>query len=88
MFFTSRWSTVVRKVWERLGTRMRLAVDGNRALTTRDTLRLSRECQDVPFILEQPCNTIDEIRSIRAQLHHAGKGGSRFAARATDILRS
>ena len=62
---------VVRKVWERVGTRMRLAVDGNRALTTRDTLRLSRECQDVPFILEQPCNTIDEIRSIRAQLHHA-----------------
>ena len=62
---------VVRKVWERVGTRMRLAVDGNRALTTRDTLRLSRECQYVPFILEQPCNTIDEIRSIRPQLQHA-----------------
>ncbi|CDN51928.1 mandelate racemase/muconate lactonizing enzyme family protein [Neorhizobium galegae] len=61
---------VVRKVWERVGNRMRLAVDGNRSLTTRDTLRLSRECLDIPFILEQPCNTIEEIKSIRGQLHH------------------
>jgi 4-hydroxyproline betaine 2-epimerase len=61
---------VVRKVWERVGTRIRLAVDGNRSLTTRDTLRLSRECLDVPFILEQPCNTIEEIKAIRGQLHH------------------
>ena len=62
---------VVRSVWERVGTRMRLVVDGNRSLTTRDTLRLSRECHDVPFTLEQPCGTIEEIRSIRPQLHHA-----------------
>jgi L-alanine-DL-glutamate epimerase-like enolase superfamily enzyme len=61
---------VVRKVWERVGGRLRLAVDGNRSLTTRDTLRLSRECLDIPFILEQPCNTIEEIKSIRGQLHH------------------
>jgi L-alanine-DL-glutamate epimerase-like enolase superfamily enzyme len=62
---------VVRKVWERVGTRMRLAVDGNRSLTMRDTLRLSRECLDIPLILEQPCNTIEEIKAIRSQLHHA-----------------
>lgn len=62
---------VVRKVWERVGGRIRLAVDGNRSLTTRDTLRLSRECLDIPFILEQPCNTIEEIKAIRGQLHHA-----------------
>ena len=62
---------VVRKVWERVGARMRLAVDGNRSLTIRDVLRLSRECQDVPFILEQPCNTIEEIRSLRARVNHA-----------------
>lgn len=61
---------VVRKVWERVGRRVRLAVDGNRSLTTGDTLRLSRECTDIPFILEQPCNTIEEIKSIRNQLHH------------------
>ena len=62
---------VVRKVWERVGGKLRLAVDGNRGLTTRDTLRLSRECLEIPFILEQPCNTIDEIKAIRGQLHHA-----------------
>lgn len=62
---------VVRKVWERVGHRMRLAVDANRALTTRDTLRLSRECADIPFILEQPCNTLEEIRAIRHQVQHA-----------------
>lgn len=62
---------VVRKVWERIGGKMRLAVDGNRGLTTRDALRLSRECPDIPFIMEQPCNTIEEIAAIRHQLHHA-----------------
>ncbi len=62
---------VIRKVWERVGSRMRLAVDGNRGLTTRDTLRLSRECPEIPFILEQPCNSIEEIAAIRGQLHHA-----------------
>ena len=30
-----------------------------------DTLRLSRECPDVPFILEQPCNTVDEFAGFR-----------------------
>lgn len=34
---------VVRKVWERVGDRVRLAADANRSLTARDTLRLSRE---------------------------------------------
>jgi len=61
---------VVRKVWETVGNKMRLAVDGNRGLTTRDALRLSRECADIPFILEQPCDSLDEIRAIRQQLHH------------------
>jgi L-alanine-DL-glutamate epimerase-like enolase superfamily enzyme len=61
---------VVRKVWERVGTRVRLAVDANRSLPTRDVLRLSRACRDVPFVFEQPCNTIEEIAAIRAQLDH------------------
>jgi len=60
----------VRKVWERVGNTVRLAVDGNRSLTTRDTLRLSRECPDVPFIIEQPCATLDEMRAIRRLLQH------------------
>ncbi len=61
---------VLRKVWEAVGGTVRLAVDGNRGWTTRDALRVSRECADIPFIMEQPCNTIDELRQIRPQIHH------------------
>lgn len=62
---------VLRKVWEVIkGSGMRLAADGNRGLPTRDALRLSRECPDIPFIMEQPCNTIEELAAIRGQLHH------------------
>ena len=62
---------VMRKVWEKIrGKGIRLAADGNRGLPTRDALRLSRECQDIPFILEQPCNTIEELAAIRGQVHH------------------
>lgn len=62
---------VLRKVWEiARGRGVRLAADGNRSLTTRDTLRLSRECADIPFVLEQPCNSIEELAAIRAQVRH------------------
>lgn len=62
---------VLRKVWEVIrGSGMRLAADGNRGLPTRDALRLSRECPDIPFILEQPCNTIEELAAIRGQVQH------------------
>src|SRR5690606_35928591 len=61
----------VRKVWERIrGTGTRLAVDGNRSLPSRDALRLSRECPDIPFVLEQPCNTLEEIVAIRDRVRH------------------
>jgi L-alanine-DL-glutamate epimerase-like enolase superfamily enzyme len=61
----------VRKVWERVrGTGVRLAVDGNRSLTTRDALTLSRDCPDIPFVLEQPCNTVEELARIRPQPRH------------------
>ncbi|MCE2516871.1 MAG: mandelate racemase/muconate lactonizing enzyme family protein [Alphaproteobacteria bacterium] len=61
----------MRKVWEvAQGTGIRLAVDGNRGWTTRDALRMSRECPDIPFIMEQPCNTIEEVRKIRTQISH------------------
>lgn len=59
----------IRKVWEATGC-TRLSVDANRALTTRDVLRIGRECADVPFVFEQPCNTMEEIAAIRGQLHH------------------
>ncbi|WP_282608515.1 mandelate racemase/muconate lactonizing enzyme family protein [Pelagibius sp. Alg239-R121] len=61
----------IRKVWETVGRDMRLAVDGNRGWTTRDALRVSRECPEIPFVMEQPCNTMEEIAAIRGQLRHA-----------------
>jgi 4-hydroxyproline betaine 2-epimerase len=59
----------IRKVWEATGC-TRLAVDANRGLTTRDVLRIGRECADIPLVFEQPCNTMEEITAIRGQLHH------------------
>ena len=61
----------VKKVWEKTGSDIRLAVDGNRGLTTRDAMRMSRECADIPIILEQPCNSLEEIAAIRSQVNHA-----------------
>ena len=61
---------VVQKVWEAVGNRVRLAVDGNRGMPTRDALLLSRACRDIPFVLEQPCDSLDEIAAIRTQLCH------------------
>ena len=62
----------IRKVWEQVGpSGMRLAVDGNRGWTTRDALRVSRECPDIPFVMEQPCNTIEDLQKIRPQVSHA-----------------
>lgn len=61
---------VIRKVWETVGTKVRLAVDGNRGLTGRDTIRLSTACADIPMVIEQPCNTLEEIAAIKGQLNH------------------
>ncbi|CUH48971.1 mandelate racemase/muconate lactonizing enzyme family protein [Ruegeria atlantica] len=61
----------IRKVWEAIGgSGMRLAVDGNRGWTTRDALRVSRECPDIPFVMEQPCDTIEDLQKIRSQVSH------------------
>lgn len=63
---------VIAKVWEKIeGTGMRLAVDGNRGWTTRDVLRVSRELLHIPFIIEQPCNTVQDLEKIRPQVQHA-----------------
>jgi L-alanine-DL-glutamate epimerase-like enolase superfamily enzyme len=61
---------VVHRVWEAIGKQARLAVDANRSLTTRDTLLLSISCKQIPIVIEQPCNTMEEIASIRPQIHH------------------
>ena len=62
----------IRKVWERVGSMgISLAADANRGLTVRDALRLSRECPDIPFIIEQPCNSMEEVLSVRERTNHA-----------------
>lgn len=61
----------VRKVWEVVGSNIKLAVDANRGWTTRDALQFTRECSDIPVVLEQPCNSIQEVAAIRSQCRHA-----------------
>ncbi len=62
----------IRKVWEAVrGTGMALAADGNRSWTTRDALRFSRECPDIPCVMEQPCNSFEDLQAIRPLCHHA-----------------
>lgn len=61
----------LRKIWEVIrGSGTRLAADGNRSMTTSEALQLSRECLDIPLILEQPCNTIEDLQKIRPQVTH------------------
>ena len=55
----------VRAVHEALGPGMKLVVDGNRAMTTRDALMLDRVCSDIPFVFEQPCDTLAEMEFLR-----------------------
>lgn len=61
---------VIHRIWETVGNRVRLAVDANRSLTRRDTLFLSQACKQIPIVIEQPCNSMEEIAAIRSQLRH------------------
>ncbi|NKB75779.1 MAG: mandelate racemase [Gammaproteobacteria bacterium] len=60
----------IRKVWEAVGSDMRLAADANRSWTTRDTLFASSALQGVAVAFEQPCDTLSEIVAIRNQVQH------------------
>lgn len=60
-----------RKVWEKVGhLGIKLAIDANRGWTTGDAITFSQQCRDIPCVLEQPCNTVDEIRTIRPLVRH------------------
>lgn len=61
---------VVHKVWEAVGYKARLAVDGNRGLTVAAALHLDRLCQQIPFVFEQPCNTMEEIATLKGRVTH------------------
>jgi len=60
----------VIKVWEVVGNDMRLAVDANRGWTRRDAIRVSRECRHIPFVLEQPCNSAQDLYDLRPNVMH------------------
>ncbi|MDH3388481.1 MAG: mandelate racemase/muconate lactonizing enzyme family protein [Gammaproteobacteria bacterium] len=61
---------VVKKVWEKIGGKAQVVVDTNRGMTASQALRLSLACSDIPFVFEQPCNTLEEVASIRGQVVH------------------
>lgn len=60
----------LRRVGEVLQPETRLAANGNRGMSGRDTVFLSQRYRDIPLILEQPCATLDEIANIKSQLCH------------------
>lgn len=60
----------VHKVWEAVGYGARLAVDGNRGLTVAAAIHLDRLCEAIPFVFEQPCNTMDEVATLKGRVTH------------------
>ncbi len=60
----------IRKVHQVLRPGVNLAVDANRGWTTRDAMNVSNACRDLPFIMEQPCSTYEEVASLRRQVSH------------------
>ena len=60
----------IRKVHEVLQPGVNLAVDANRGWSTRDAMNVSIACRDLPFVMEQPCSTYEEVASLRRQVSH------------------
>lgn len=61
---------VIRKVWEAVGSDMRLAADANRSWSARDTIFASSSLSGVNVVFEQPCDTLSEINAIRNRIQH------------------
>ncbi|MEJ2865514.1 mandelate racemase/muconate lactonizing enzyme family protein [Actinomycetospora flava] len=60
----------VRAVREAIGDRARLTVDPNRGMTVAHAIQFDRLTADIPFVLEQPCNTLEEMELLRGRLDH------------------
>lgn len=61
---------VVRKAFEVKEPAIEIVLDANRALTTAEAIRLSQSCRDLDFILEQPCDSYEELTKIKANICH------------------
>ena len=79
---------VVHKVWEIVkGRSVILTVDPNRGMTTAQAKLLSLACRDIPFVLEQPCKTLEELVSVRSQIIHPIKVDENLEC-LNDVLRA
>jgi len=63
-------AATVHKVWEAVGLKASIVVDGNRGMSVASALQLDRLCQNIPFVFEQPCNTMEEIAAVRGRGTH------------------
>ena len=62
--------SAVRKVCEVLEPGVALAVDANRGWTLSQAQLVSLQLRDFPFVLEQPCSTFEEIRTLADRIPH------------------
>jgi L-alanine-DL-glutamate epimerase-like enolase superfamily enzyme len=60
----------VQMVWEAVGQKARLAADANRSFTIVNAMTFDRQCSNVPFVFEQPCNTMEEVATLKGRLVH------------------
>ena len=61
---------VVHKAFEARNSGIKMVLDANRSLTVKDAIFLSNACQDLNFVLEQPCNSYAEIKSLKGKISH------------------
>lgn len=61
---------VARKAFEVKDPGVKIVLDANRSLSTRDAIFLSNACRDLNLAIEQPCNTYEEIKSLKGRLSH------------------
>ena len=61
---------VVHKAFEARDPGIKIVLDANRSLTARDAIFLSNACRNLNFILEQPCNSYAEIKSLKGKINH------------------
>jgi L-alanine-DL-glutamate epimerase-like enolase superfamily enzyme len=60
----------IREVAAVLVPHVRLVVDANRAWTTSEAIAVSSECRDIRLVLEQPCNSLEEVAALHGRIQH------------------
>ncbi len=61
---------VARKAFEVRAPTTRITLDANRSLTTSDAVTLSQGLRDFSFVLEQPCDSYEEAKSLKGRICH------------------